>query len=99
MRSAARPLAPVAVAPAASAAASLAIARRALLPLARRSVLGALDQRLRLNEVAVLVLRDQLEADPAPLLVDLEHLDVEHVATGDHVLDVRDPPGANVRDV
>src|SRR5204863_7992943 len=66
----------VAAAPAPAAAATatavLAVApRRALLALAGRCVLGALDQLLRLDQVAVLVLGDQLEADPAPLLVDL----------------------------
>src|SRR5204863_3104843 len=55
---------------AAPAASALAVApRRALLALARRRVLGPLDQLLRLNEVAVLVLGDQLQADPAALFV------------------------------
>ena len=45
------------------------------------------------------MLRDELEADPAALLVDLLDDHVEHVAAGDHVLDVGDATGADVRDV
>src|SRR5947207_2051966 len=90
--------APTAAAAAPTAAAAVA-ARRPLLPLARRSILGPLDQLLRLNEVAVLVLGDQLEADPAAILVDLLDDDVEHVAAPDHVLDVADAARADVGDV
>src|SRR5512146_975184 len=76
-------------APAAVAAAAAAIlARRARL--ARGSVLRPLDERLRRDELAVLVLGDELEADAAALLVDLLHDDVQRVAAGDDVLDVRD---------
>ncbi|HXF98601.1 MAG TPA: hypothetical protein VNJ46_08325, partial [Gaiellaceae bacterium] len=45
------------------------------------------------------MLRDELEADPAALLVDLLDDHVEHVAPRDHVLDVRDAARADVRDV
>ena len=41
----------------------------------------------------------ELEADPAARLVDLLHDDVEHVAARDHVLDVADAAGPDVRDV
>src|SRR5437763_6439606 len=89
--------APTAAAAAPTTAAAVA-ARRPLLALARRCVLGPLDQLLRLNEVAVLVLGDQLEADPAAILVDLLDEDVEHVAAPDHVLDVADAARADVGD-
>src|SRR5918992_6146846 len=55
--------------------------------LARRSVLRPLDELLGHDEPAVLVLRDELETDAAPVLVDLLHEHVEDVATRDHVLD------------
>src|SRR6188508_1567909 len=87
-RSTASAVAPAAstAAPAAAAPATLAVAaRRPFLALARRCVLGALDQLLRLDEVAVLVLGDQLQADPAAVLVDLLDDHVEHVAALDHV--------------
>src|SRR5437763_100864 len=90
--------APTAAAAAPTTAAAVA-ARRPLLALARRCVLGPLDQLLRLNEVAVLVLGDQLEAEPAAILVDLLDEDVEHVAAPDHVLDVADAARADVGDV
>src|SRR5919202_4421974 len=92
-------LAALAVAPAAASAAVAPAARALLLRRPRRGVLRPLDQLLRLDEAAVLVLRDELEADPATLLVDLLHEHVEHVAPGDDVLDVTDPAGADVRDV
>src|SRR5205807_10160303 len=86
---------------AASTASAVAIAPRASVValLARRRVLRPLDQLLGLDERPVLVLGHELEADPAALLVDLLHDDVEHVAAGDHVLDVADPARADVRDV
>src|SRR5688572_18595707 len=56
---------------AARAAAAAIAARTFLALLARRRVLCPLDQLLGLDEAAVLVLRDQLEADPAAILVDL----------------------------
>src|SRR5436305_8843429 len=93
---------PVRLAAPAIAAASTAatIAARALfLALPRRGVLRPLDQLLRLDERAVLVLRDQLQADPATRLVDLLDEHVEHVAAVDHVLDVADAARADVRDV
>src|SRR5579884_1295128 len=65
----------------------------------RRGVLRTLDQLLRLDEAAVLVLGHELEPDPAAGLVDLLHDDVDDVAAADHVLDVRHPAGADVRDV
>src|SRR5439155_17973622 len=84
---------------AAASAAVTATARALFLALPRRGVLRPLDQLLRLDERAVLVLCDQLEADPAPRLVDLLHEHVEHVAALDHVLDVADAARAHVRDV
>src|SRR5215475_4724251 len=100
-RSVASAVAPAAstAAPAAAPATLAVAARRPLLALARRCVLGALDQLLGLDEVAVLVLGDQLEADPAALLVDLLDDHVEHVAALDHVLDVADAARADVGDV
>src|SRR5581483_3023308 len=83
----------------AAAAAAVVAARPVLLRGPRRSVLRPLDQLLRLDETAVLVLRDELEADPAPGLVDLLDDDVDDVAAAHHVLDVRDATGADVRDV
>src|SRR6476619_7173146 len=91
-----------ATATAAAAATATAIAvttRRALLTLARRRVLRPLDQLLGLDEVAVLVLGDELEADPATVLVHLLHDHVERVATRDHVLDAGDAPAPDVGDV
>src|SRR5947207_4553858 len=84
-------------APAASAAA--VAPRRTLRAFARRCVLRPLDQLVWLDERSVLVLRDELEADPAALLVDLLDDDVERVAARDHVLDVADPARADVGDV
>src|SRR6266508_3652543 len=54
-------------------------APRAFFALAGRSRLRALDQRFGLNERAVFVLGDQLEADAATSLVHLEDFDVEDV--------------------
>src|SRR5437763_6570533 len=85
---------------AATAASAAAIAARPLLlRRTRRGVLRPLDQLLGLNEAAVLVLRDELEADPAAGLVDLLHDDVHDVAAAHHVLDVRHPTRAAVPDV
>src|SRR5437773_6548944 len=85
---------------AATTAATVAVtARRALLTLARRRVLRPLDQLLGLDEVAVLVLGDELQADPAAVLVHLLHDHVEHVSARDHVLDVGDAAGADVGNV
>src|SRR5207302_5291850 len=83
---------------AAPAAATIA-ARPLLLRGPRRRGLRPLERLLRLDESAVLVLRDELEADPAAGLVDLLHDDVHEVAAAHHVLDVRDPARADVRDV
>src|ERR671930_615437 len=56
----------------AAASTAAAVAARALfLALPRRGVLRPLDQLLRLDEQPVLVLRDQLQPDPAARLVDL----------------------------
>ena len=52
-----------------------------------------------MRRTAVLVLLDELQADPAACLVDLLHEHVEHVAARDHVLDVVHAAGADVRDV
>ena len=84
---------------AAAAASTVAAARAILLRRPRRGVLRPLDQLLRLDERPVLVLRDQLQADPPAGLVDLLDDHVEHVAALDHVLDVADPARADVRDV
>src|SRR3954454_1734450 len=89
----------VAAAAASTAAAVAVPARRALLARPVRGVLRPLDQLLGLDDRAVLALRDQLEADPVPLLVDLLDEHVQHVAAGDHVLDVLHTAGAHVRDV
>src|SRR5207302_4167750 len=90
----------VSVATAASAATTVAVAAGPLLALlARRRVLRPLDQLLGLDERPVLVLGDQLEPDPAALLVDLLDDHVQHVAAGHDVLDVRDAAGADVGDV
>src|SRR6476620_12491407 len=89
-----------ALATAVAAPAAVAVATRAiLLGRPRRRVLGPLDQLLRLHDRSVLVLADQLQADPAALLVDLLDEYVQDIAARDHVLDVADPPGADVRDV
>src|SRR5215468_7178118 len=96
------PAAAAAIPAAASAAAAAAlVAPWPLLALGpvRGCGLGALDQLLRLDEPAVLVLRDQLEADPAALLVDLLNDDVQDISAVDHVLDPGDSAGADVRDV
>jgi hypothetical protein len=79
--------------------ASAVVVPRTLLAFPRRSRLRALDELLWLNEPTVLVLGDELEADPAASLVDLGHLHVEDVAATDHVFDVGDPAGPHVRDV
>src|SRR5215213_7422502 len=72
----------------AAAAAAVAVAARPLLLRGpRRRVLRPLDQLLRLDEAAVLVLVDELEADPAACLVHLLHDHVDDVAAGHHVLD------------
>src|ERR1035437_581736 len=85
---------------ASAAAATNAITARALRGRrARRGVLRPLDELLRLDELAVLVLRDELEADPATRLVDLLHDDVDDVAAGHHILDVGNAARADVRDV
>src|SRR3981189_2404603 len=72
-------------------AAIAALAARTLLRRGtRRCILRPLDELLRLDEVAVLVLRDKLEADTAPRLVDFLHDHVDDVAAGHDVLDVGD---------
>ena len=45
------------------------------------------------------MLGDELETNPAPSLVDLLDDDIDDIAAAHHVLDVRDPAGADVRDV
>src|SRR6266566_1912009 len=92
-------LPPFAVAPAASAATVTAAARPLLFGRSRRGVLGALDQLFRLDERAVLVLGDELQADQAAVLVALLDDHVHDVAAGHHVRDVTDPAGADVGDV
>ena len=51
-----------------------------LLALARRGILGALDQLLGLDERAVLVECDELQADASASLVDLLDDDVQDVS-------------------
>src|SRR5690242_16614730 len=82
-----------------SAAATATAVTARLLRRTRRGVLRPLDQLLGLDEAAVLVLRDELQADPAAGLVDLLHDDVDDVAAAHHVLDVGDTARADVRDV
>src|SRR3954470_8504182 len=95
-----RSLPPFAVAAATASAAAVAAATRPVLfRRARRCVLGPFDQLLGLNQRAILVLGDELQADPAAVLVDLLHLHVDDVAAGHHVLDVADPAWADVGDV
>src|SRR5436190_23986205 len=84
---------------AATSAAPVVAARPVLLRRTRRRVLRPLDQLLRLDEAAVLVLRDELEADAAARLVDLLHDHVDDVAARHDVLDVSDAARADVRDV
>src|SRR5437870_4846577 len=74
-------------------------ARAVLLGRARRGALRPLDQLLGADRGAVLVLLDQLQADPPAGLVDLLHEHVQDVAAVDHVLDVGDPARADVGDV
>src|SRR5207245_9419072 len=68
-----RAVSPAAVPTAATAASTPAAVtpRGALRPLAGRGVLCPLDQLLRLDDRAVLMLADELEPDPAAGLVDL----------------------------
>src|ERR687892_652908 len=75
------------------------IERTLLALLARRSFLRPLDELLRHDEAAVLVLGHELEANASPLLVHLLHDHVDDVAAPHHVLDVRDPARADVGDV
>src|SRR5947209_16718683 len=85
-----RPLSGFYLATATTAAATVVAARALLFRRPRRCVLRPLDQLLRLDEAVVLVLRDQLEADPAARLVHLLDDDVDDVAALHHVLDVAD---------
>src|SRR4029453_11080047 len=73
--------------------------RRTLRALAWRGVLRPFDQLCGLDERPVLVLRDELETDAATLLVPFLGDYLERVAARDHVLDVPDPAGPDVRDV
>src|SRR5689334_3526618 len=69
-----------AAASAASASAAAIVTPRAFLfRRPRRRVLRPLDQLLRLDEPAVLVLRDELQADASTRLVDLLDDDVDDV--------------------
>ena len=82
------------------AVATAAISTRPLFPrLARRSVLGPLYELLGRDERAILVLRDQLEADSSAVLVDLLDEHVDDVAAIHDVLDVSDPSRPHVRHV
>src|SRR5262245_61199704 len=87
--------------PVASATASAAAVATGtiLLRRTRRGVLRPLDELLGSDHRAVLVLRDELEADPATGLVDLLDDDIDDVAAAHHVFDMRDPARADVRDV
>src|SRR4030088_2120274 len=84
---------------AAATAAAIVTARALFLRRPRRSILRPLDELLRLDESAVLVLGDQLEADATTRLVDLLDDDVDDVTSRHHVLDVADAAGTHVRDV
>src|SRR4051794_8055828 len=86
-------------APAAASTAAVVATRALLLRRPRRGILRPLDQLFRLDEPAVLVLRDQLEADAPTRLVDLLHDDIDDIAARHHVLDVPDAAGAHVRNV
>src|SRR5205814_558588 len=78
----AAPASASASAAATAAAATVAVAARALLArLARRGVLRPLDELLRRDDPAVLVLLHELQADAATRLVDLLHEHVQDVAT------------------
>src|SRR5689334_22759615 len=72
-------------APAAVATAAVTVTRRALLARRRRGVLGHLDQLRREHLVLAVDLRDQGEADPAPVLVDLDDHDPHDVAAVEHL--------------
>src|SRR5690348_10196045 len=87
------------LATAAAAAAAIVPPRALLFRRPRRCVLRPLDQLLRLDETAVLVLCDQLQADPAARLVHFLDDDVDDVASRHDVLDVTDAPRADVRHV
>src|SRR6266516_6118357 len=79
---------------------AVAPATRPLLALlARGCVLRPLDELFRHDQAAVLVFRHELKADPATVLVHLLDEHVEHIASCDHVLDVSNSAGPNVRDV
>ena len=80
MRSCPSPLAAVAI------ATTAVVARRARLT--GRGVLRPLDQHVRHDEAAVLVLGHELEADATPLLVDLLHDDIDDVTTRHHIFDM-----------
>src|SRR3954454_575074 len=73
-------LSPASAVAAAASAAVTAFAAR-LRRRTRRGVLRPLDELLGRDELAVLVLRDELEADAAPCLVDFLHDHVDDVAT------------------
>src|SRR3954447_2554479 len=83
----------------ATAAGTVAPWAAVLAGLARRGVLRPLDELLGADQVLALVLLHELEPDPSACLVDLLDDHVENVAAGDHVFDVVDAPGADVRDV
>src|SRR5262245_26862146 len=81
-------------------AAAVASAARALLAgRTRRRILCPLDQLLWSDESTVLVLGDELEPDPAALLVDFLDEHVQHVSSIHDVLDVGDTTGTDIRDV
>jgi len=67
-------------APAAVATAAVTVTRRALLARRRRGVLGHLDQLRREHLVLAVDLGDEREADPAAVLVDLDHHDADDIA-------------------
>src|SRR3954471_22435949 len=88
-----------ATAAAAASTAAVVAARTLLFRRTRRGILRPLDQLFRRDHPAVLVLVDQLQADAATSLVDLLDDDVDDVAAGHDVLDVRDAARPDVRDV
>src|SRR4051812_28952815 len=95
----ARPLALAAGAAATAAATTVTAGTAILARLARRGILRPLDELLRRDHGVAFVLLDEVEADAPPRLVHFLHDHVQDVAAGDHVLDVVDAAGPDVRDV
>src|SRR3954463_3028115 len=84
---------------AATSTAAVVAARAVLLRRPRRRILRPLDQLLRRDHPAVLVLVDQLETDADVSLVDVLDDDRDDIAAGNDDLDVLDAAQTDVRDV